>query len=385
MVAGEASGDQHAAMLGEALRERSPIRLVGVGQQRMREAGFELLFDSTSWGAISATESLKLLPKLYLRLKQIQGWVTRNRPELVVLVDFGAFNLRLAHRVRRRLGRRILYYFPPRSWSRSARGFDRLAHLMDRVATPFPWSADLLRGSGIDATWVGHPVIDRIEPLEDRCPLRRELGLRAKAPTIGLLPGSRPAEIRCNGPQALAAAQIIRNQLADAQILLSVAPTVRASTLERQARRAGLSEVRLLPGTRSIVQAADLVITSSGTATLEAAAAACPMVVFYRGTTLMHLELLLRRPKLRFIAMPNIVAERRVVPELVHLEATGAVLAERALRLLRDPDALRAMRRELLEVRAALGEPGVSGRVAEIALEMVSGPGEGRRGARPAS
>ena len=380
VVAGEASGDQHAAMLGEALAERSPVRLVGVGQERMRQAGFELILDSTGWSAITFTQALKLIPKLFVKAKQIRGWIVRNRPDLVVLVDFGAFNVRLARQIKPGSDLKVLYYFPPRSWSRSARGYERIAHLVDRVATPFPWSAELLGEAGIDATWVGHPVIDRIAPLDDAGPLRAQLGLRPDAPVIGILPGSRPTEIRCNGPQALGAAKIIREELPDAEILLSLAPGARAEVLERQARRAGLPDVRIARGTRDIVRAADLVITSSGTATLEAAAAGCPMVAFYRGTALMRLELRLRRRHFTHIAMPNIIADRRVMPEFVDDQATAPALAEAALSLLQEPDQLERMRDELLTVRDALGEPGVSGRVAEIGLEMLSGSGASTRG-----
>ncbi len=383
VVAGEASGDQHAAMLGEALAERSQVRLVGVGQEQMRHAGFELIADSTGWSAISVSQALGLIPKLLVKAKQTEGWIASNHPDLLVLVDFGAFNVRLADRIKRRSDLKILYYFPPRSWSRTARGYENLAPLIDCVATPFPWSAELLCDAGIDAVWVGHPVIDYIAPLDDAGPLRTQLGLRADAPVIGLLPGSRPTEIRCNGPQALGAAKMIREELPEAQFLLSLAPGGRRKVLERQVRRARVPAVRIVPGTRDIVRAADLVITSSGTATLEAASAACPMVVFYRGTTLMRLELRLRHPGFTHIAMPNIIANRRVVPEFVDREATASTLAQEALSLLQEPQQLQRMREELLTVRDALGEPGVSGRVAEIVLEMVSASGVSVQGECP--
>ncbi len=370
IVAGEASGDQHGAMLAQALLERAEVSLAGVGQQRMRQAGVELLFDSTGWSAIGVMEALRRVPKLLLRARQMIRWLSQHPPDLVVLVDFGAFNVRLGHQLKKKQDVPILYYFPPRSWSRSARGFESLARIADRVATPFPWSAELLRASGIDATWVGHPVVDRISPPDDRGPVRAKLGLDPHAPVVGILPGSRPAEIGLIAPLSLGAAKIVRRALPDAQFVISVAPTIKPKALEAQVRRAGLGGVRLAPGTSDIVRAADLAISCCGTATLEATAAGCPMVVVYRGTALMRLEYLLRPPKLEHVAMPNIIAERRVVPELLDREATPAAVAEAALSLLGDPDRLAQTRRELLEVRGTLGPPEVSGRVAEIALEM---------------
>jgi lipid-A-disaccharide synthase len=374
VVAGEASGDQHAAMLGEALLRRRQVRLVGVGQQRMRQAGFELLFDSTQWSAIGLAQAARSIPALLLRGRQVARWLSRHPADLVVLVDFGAFNVRLAQVIKRGPSPGVLYYFPPRSWSRSARGYEPLARVVDRVATPFPWSADILRAAGIDATWVGHPVVDRIQPLEGeaRTRLRDRLGLRPGGPIIGILPGSRLAEVTANGPSALRAASLIRDRLPGAQFMVSVAPGIPPRLLERQVRRARLRGARLISGLRDIVRAADLVITSSGTATLEAAAAACPMVVMYRAGALIRLECRLRHPELAHISLPNIIADRTIVPELVAREATGPALAEAALGLLRDPARLQETRRHLLKVRGALGPPGVSARVADIALAMMS-------------
>jgi len=375
VVAGDASGDQHAAMLGEALLARREVRLVGVGQDRMRRAGFELLFDSTGWSAIGLPQALQRVPKLLVRGKQILNWLSQNPPDLVVLVDFSAFNVRLARGINREQKPPILYYFPPRSWSRSARGYEKLAKIVDRVATPFSWSADLLRSAGVDATWVGHPVVDRIAPLEEaaKAALRARLALRPhQGKVIGILPGSRKAEIRCIGPQALRAAKIIRQSLPERQLLMSVPPGVKPEVLARQVRRARVQGVQLVSGTRDIVRAADMVITASGTATLEAAAAGCPMVVTYPATMLMWLECRLRHAEIEHIAMPNIIANRRIVPELVYRQATARALAEAALRLLRAPARLEKTQRELLKVREALGRPGVSGRVAAIALEMLS-------------
>ncbi|MGC9317287.1 MAG: lipid-A-disaccharide synthase [Armatimonadota bacterium] len=373
VVAGEPSADQHGAMLGEALRRRCQVRLTGVGQRRMRDAGFELRFDSTGWSGIGVVQSLSRVPMLMVRMHQLTIHLVSVRPDLLVLMDFGAFNVRLARRLRRELTSPILYYFPPRSWSRDA-DYRTLRGVVDRVATPFPWSEGRLREAGIDARWVGHPVIDRIEPAhgEGRVRLRRELGLNAETPLVGMLPGSRSAEVRCNGPVMLGAAKLIIRDVPEMRFLLSVAPSIPRRLLERQVDRAGLTDrVLLLEGVSEIVRAADMVVSSAGTATLEAAAALCPMVIIYRGTWLMRLERLLRRFRVDSVGMPNIVAGERVVPELIGGEARPSCVAAAALALLGDEPRRAAVVRGLQRVRDRLGEPGVSDRVAAMASEMM--------------
>ena len=373
VIAGEPSADQHAAMLGEALLRQGDAALSGVGQSCMRKRGFDLLFDSATWSGIGVVESFKRVPKLVVRKNQLMRHLLAHPPDLLVLVDFGAFNVRVARSLRELRDWPILYYFPPRSWSRNA-NYEGLVGLVDRVATPFEWSEKLLRDAGIEAEWVGHPVIDRIavSGSETRRQMRESLGISAEDTVIGLLPGSRPTEIRCNGPQMLAAARIISREIEDVSFLLSRAPVIPEETIQAQVVSHGLEgRTRMLEGVQEIVGAADLVITSSGTATLETAAATCPMVIVYRGTALMSLEKWLRRFNIDFIGMPNIVAGEQVVPELIDRDALAPRIAHAALELLSSPAQMNAMRERLSGVRARLGQPGVSERVAAMAFDMI--------------
>ncbi len=374
MVAGEPSADQHAAMLGEALLRQSDVQLGGVGQSRMRAAGFDLFLDSTGWSGIGVVESLRRVPRLLGRKRVLAAHLIAEPPDLLVPIDFGAFNARLLRQVRDRWTCPVLYYFPPRSWSRTA-NYSRLAGLVDRVATPFPWSEGRLHEAGIDATWVGHPVVDRIQSLgtTERACLRAKLGLDPERTLIGLLPGSRGMEIRCNGPQMLGAAQMIARELPDATFLLSVAPSVPEGVLREQVRRHGLEgRTSLIAGVPEIVQAADIALVSSGTATLEAAAAGCPMLIVYRGTRLMSVEKRLRRFGVGFVGLPNILADEEIAPELLDGDAMAPRIAERALALLTDEGAMCAQREHLLALREQLGSTGVSERVARLALDMIA-------------
>jgi lipid-A-disaccharide synthase len=373
VVAGEPSADKHAAHLGEHLARVRDVELVGVGQAKMREAGFDLVFDSTGWSGIGVLDSLRRVPKLLIRIRQLTARLLAEPPDLLVLIDFGAFNVRLARRLRARLDCPILYYFPPRSWSREA-DYSGLADLLDRVATPFPWSKQRLLEAGIDAEWVGHPVVDRIHPPgpEERAALRAKLGVGDAEPVIGLLPGSRNTEIRCNAPQILGAASTIAGEHPEAQLLLSVAPSVSEESLRRYVERHGPPEqTKLVGGLTEIVEASDLVISTSGTATLETAAAGCPMVIVYRGNWWMAVEKWVRRFAVPMVGMPNILADEMIVPELLAGDAAAENIARTVLELLGDEAALGEMKRRLEEVRAKLGSPGVSERVAQMALEMI--------------
>ncbi len=373
VVAGEPSADRHAAMLGAALRERKRVNLTGVGQSLMAGADYDLLYDSSGWSGIGVIDSLRKIPLLWMRMRRIVAQLLENPPDLLVPIDFGAFNVRLLRRIRTRLDCPVLYYFPPRSWSREA-DYSGLTNLVDRVATPFQWSERRLAEAGIDGVWTGHPVVDRIHPpdSEEREALRAKFDIDTNQTVVGLLPGSRRTEIRCNGPQMLEAAQTIAREISGTVFLVSVAPGVSEEALRDQVQQADLSDrTRLVGGLREIVEAADMVISASGTATLEAAAAGCPMVIMYRGTWLMSLEKRLRGFAPRFVGMPNILAGEQVVPELIDQDAVAPKIARTTLELLEGPSALSRMRERLLDVRGQLGTEGVSERIAQMALEMI--------------
>lgn len=370
-VAGEPSGDLHTAMLAEELHKRASIRLTGAGGPRMRAAGVATDFDSSGWGAIGVPEALRKVPLLYARKQQILKILRRRRPALLVYVDFGAFNVRLARTVRRLpFHQPALYYFPPSSWDRSERDRSPLGQLVDCVATPFPWSETLLRKDGIDAHFIGHPVVDRIAVIEDRAALREQLGLPVSSTTqiVGLLPGSRKVERTLLGPQMLQAARLLLAH-GDYHFLWSPPPSTAAGADRLPPDLA--PHLSVVADSTHIFQASDLVLTSFGTSTLEAAAATTPMLTMYRGTLAMRLQYRLMTIATPYYAMPNIIAGRKFVPELIQEEASGAELARRTHELFATPGALEEMRAGLREVRAQLGPPGAAGRAADLVLELM--------------
>jgi lipid-A-disaccharide synthase len=371
--AGEASGDLNGAELASRLKLIRPdVKLWGVGGPRLRGAGVEIVADMSGCSAISITQSLKVVPRLAGKYHKMRRELLRRRPDIFVPIDFGAFNIRLGQ-IAHKNGIRVVYYFPPSSWRRRSGNAARLLACGGRVITPFPWSAELLKSQGVDARFVGHPLVDIAKPAMDKSAFLHELGLEDTLPLIGLFPGSRSHEIGEHLAPMIACARIVDKEIGGAQFVLGAA----AGTSEQIRRRVdaladGEVNIKVVTGrTYDCMAHSRLIIAASGTATLEAAILGTPMVIIYKGSPLMRLELRLRPGVLEdFIGMPNIVADRGICPEIINEDFTAEKLADIALSLLKDEEALAKMRADLAEVRGQLGDHGAIDRAARAVLEL---------------
>ncbi len=370
-MTGELSGDIHAAGLARELAGMTDVRLTGAGGPHMRQAAVATDFDSTNWGAIGLPQAIRKIPYLLVQKKRIVNMIEQRQPALLILIDFGAFNVRLARTVRQACpDQRIMYYFPPSSWRRRPHDWSFLAELVDMVATPFKWSAQQLRNCGVPAHWVGHPVVDRFSDQEDAAAFRRQQDLPDGDPVVGLMPGSRDVERNCIGPQLLAAAKLLHSKLPEAQFLWSVLSKAQPSKLDRRAATAHY--ITPLADSRSLILASDIVVTTSGTATLEATAALRPLIMVYRGTLAMQIQARFMDFGTDYFAMPNIIAQRRIVPELIQNEVNPQRLCKEVLDLYTDISRQEQMKQELTEVRAELGPPGAARRAAQLALTLIA-------------
>jgi lipid-A-disaccharide synthase len=367
LVAGEASGDLHGATLCAALRALAPgRRLVGMGGARMAKAGMELLVDVTASAAVGGTEAFGRVPALYRAYRRLRAILDGpERPAALVLIDFPEFNLRLA-RAARRVGVPVVYFIAPQLWAWRGGRIRTMRRLISLVLAVFPFEAPLYRRAGVPVAFVGHPVLDALQAAPSRADARRELGVTADGPVIGLLPGSRREEIERVLPAMRETAARIAAAYPRARFLLAQAPTVDRAEIERTAA-AGPAVTIVADRTYAVMRAADLLLVTSGTATLEAALLGTPMVVCYR---LSRLTELLFRPLVRvpWISLANIALGRAVVPELYQRRMTADMLSREALRLLAEPGALEAQRRAFAELAGQLGEPGVGARAARLVL-----------------
>ena len=367
LVAGEASGDLHGATLCQALRLLSPgSRLLGMGGPRMAKAGMELLIDVTASAAVGGTEAFGRVPALYRAYRTLRAVVEgADRPGVLVLIDFPEFNLRLA-RAARRAGVPVVYFIPPQLWAWRGWRMKTMRRLVSLVLAVLPFEPPLYRRAGVPVEFVGHPVLDALVAAPARDAARRELGVEGPGPVIGILPGSRREEIERVLPAMRQAVARIGAAHPGARFLLAQAPTIDRAVIERSA--AGGPAITVVSDrTYAVMRAADLLLVTSGTATLEAALLGTPMVVCYRVSQLTYSAF---RPLVRvpWISLANLTLGRAVVPELYQKAMTGEALAREALRVLDTPGALQAQRRAFAELAGLLGEPGVGARAARLVL-----------------
>ena len=368
LVAGEASGDLHGAGLCAALRALAPgARVFGMGGERMRAAGAELLADVSRRATVGGTEAVSGIPAIYRVYRRLRAVVERERPSVLVLIDFPEFNLRLA-RAGRRAGVPVVYFVPPQIWAWRGRRIETIRRLVSLVLAVFPFERALYRDAGVPVEFVGHPVIDAVASAPSRVEARRTLSLDGEdGLVIGLLPGSRHGEAARMLPLMTAAANRLRARWPDARFVLA-----QASTLDEGLVRGAMAEaptIRVVhDSTYTVMRAADLLVVTSGTATLEAALLGTPMVVCYRVSTATELmaRLLVRVP---WINLVNITLGRAVVPEIrLRHEVTVDRLVGEAQRLLERPAAREAQKSAFIELQAQLGEPGVGTRAARLIL-----------------
>lgn len=369
LLTGEPSGDLHGAHLATALRALAPeVHIRGTGGPRMAAAGVDLVARSEHWGAMGIPEALRKVPMLLWQKARLTRLLTAEPPDVLVPIDFGAFNVRLLRGLRG-AGIKTVYFIPPGCWSRTRAAGD-LPTLVDAIATPFPWSAARLAAAGARAEWVGHPIRDYCRLTTSRADARRALGLDDARPTVALIPGSRRTELRYLLPVFLEAVRQLRPA---PQVLLSVAPSLGEAAVRRVVPT-GL-DVRYLDGMDyDRLQAADAAFVTSGTATLEVACVGVPMVVAYRASVASYLQyLLLLRGRLGHISLPNILADAPVVPELLQYDATPEALAAALTPLLTATPARRAQVEAFARIRDSLGEGGAVENTARLVLDVAGG------------
>lgn len=362
-VAGEASGDLHAAGVAAELgRLRPALTLVGVGGPKMASAGVELLERYESLAVMGMTEIVKHIPKHYGLLRKLRRRLESGRVRLVVLIDYPGFNMKLAESARR-LGVPVLYYVTPQVWAWGAKRLPKLARIITRAAVILPFEEPLLRAYGIDAHFVGHPLLDGLESLPTRADARSELGVSQSAKLLVLFPGSRAQEVqRLLGPFTEVARELQRRE-PDLQVLISAAPNTSLAYANMP------YPVISAPG-YTFFRAADVALCKSGTTTLEAAIAGCPMAVAYKVGKISY-ALARRLVKIQHIGLVNIVAGREIAPEFVQDAIRPRAMAQELQSLLTEGGKRRAALAGLAEVRSKLGTPGASVRVAEMASELV--------------
>ena len=367
IVSGEASGDMHGAKLAESLYAIDEhIELFGIGGERMRAAGVRIEFDARRLAVVGITEVFAKLPHILDGMRTAKRLVADRRPDLLILIDFPDFNLHLAAYAKKH-AIRVLYYISPTIWAWRQGRIKKIKRIVDHMAVILPFEEAFYRQHAIPVTFVGHPLMDQYTLL----PEQQALFSDDESLTISLLPGSRDSEVEKLLPVMLQAAELISQRM-NVRFLLSQAPSVSPDLVHRLTNELDFEVTILKASTDQLLNLATLVIVASGTATLEAAIHLTPMVIVYRVSPLSYRvgKALIKVPH---IGLVNLIAGKRVVPELIQHDASPEVIARQALTLLADPDQLKRMKDDLAEVTRRLGTAGASDKVAKIAWGLLSG------------
>jgi lipid-A-disaccharide synthase len=363
IVAGEPSGDANAAAVARAIRDATAdVALVGVGGDQMRDAGVRLMKHISKLTVMGFVGVLKQIPRHWGLLHDIEDRLREGKVELVICVDYGGFNLYVAGAAKK-AGVPVLYFITPQVWASRPGRMRTIAENVTKAAVIFRFEEELLRKNGIDATFVGHPMLDRAAEMPTRENARAALQLSPSRKVLALFPGSRRQEIERHLDEFVATAKRLQRDEPELEVIVSSAPNV-----EIDPARCPFRVVKASSWT--IFRAADAALCKSGTTTLEAAVAGCPLIVAYRASAI-DFAIASQIATVKDIGMVNIIARRRIVPEFLQDEVTADRMAP-VLKEILDPASERrqTMVRDLNAVRESLGERGAAGRVAAIALQM---------------
>jgi len=376
-VAGDPSGDAHAARLVEVLNAKRPdLTYTGLGGPAMRQAGVALLDELTSAASIGPFDAARHLARFSRARRRLDAHLRAERPELVVLVDFGDFNLPIIAPLVKRHHLPIYYFISPQLWAWGRFRLRYIQRFVDHMLVFFKFEEQFYALHGVPVTWVGHPLIDAAQPTMTATEAAARFGLTPGRTTVGLLPGSREDEVRRHLPLLLASAKRIARAMPQTQFLLPKAPGLSPESLARHTQRIGASQIALCVAdgkTADALRCMDAAIVTSGTATLETALAGVPMAVIYRTSwpTYLAARAVVRIPH---IALVNVVAGEPIVREFLQHRARPAPIADELLGLLRDAGKRTAMQEALAGVARKLGPPGAIDRAASIIIGRIGWP-----------
>jgi lipid-A-disaccharide synthase len=373
IVAGEASGDIYGAdLVHQALLLDPGLRFFGIGGVRMREAGVATLVDSADMAVMGLVEVISHFGVISAAFKKLKRILQDDPPELLILIDYPGFNLRLANAAKK-AGVKVLYYISPKVWAWKAGRVRTIAACVDHIAVIFPFEVPLYEEAGVPVTFVGHPLLDLVNVSMKRDDAAASFGLDPSRKTVGLFPGSRRNEIERILPTILDSARCVQQQFPDVQFVLPLASTLQDGDILPQLAASGIPAIITRERIHDLIRACDAVISVSGTVTLEIALIGTPMVIIYKLAPLTY-TLAKRLVKVEHIGLCNIVAGETVVKELIQDEATPARISEEIEKILGNVLYANEIRQKLSAVRSQLIRGGASANVARLALSLMEAP-----------
>lgn len=378
IIAGEISGDLYGhPLVLELMKSGRQLEIFGIGGPRMKSAGMKTYYDSSSWGTIGMIEAIKKLPRLYRAYYDISDKLKRIQPDLLVLIDYPGFNMRLC-RYARQLAIPTLYYFPPSKWSYNHEDVCDAARTITKVAAPFEHTFDIYKKAGANVEFVGNPLLEIVKTRNERTEILKKLKADNGEKVISLLPGSRSMEVRYMLPILAETAAILKSKVQNARFIMPISSsTISPGTgitleyIKNVINSYGADVSVETDMTYDILSVSDFSIITSGTATLEAACLLTPMVIAYKVSLLTELYARLMTSLPKYFGLPNLILNKAVVPEFIQKEVTAEIISESVVSFLNSSQKLADMKNELKSVVKNLGEIGATKKVSNMILEMV--------------
>ena len=371
LSATEVSGDLHAANLVKAIKRLCPeTEFFGIGGEKMKEAGVEVRQFVTHMGTVGILEGVKFYPS-FLKAKNEVGKILKEKnPDLLVLIDSRDFNTRLLP-LAKNLGIPTVYYIAPQIWAFFDLKMRKIAKEFEKIITIFPFEDEAYRKIGADTVWVGHPLLDIVKPELTKKEAYRRFSFDPEKPIIGLFPGSREYELVNLLPLMLKVAEILEEKIKGVQYYVPAASSFFEEKISRIIRKSKIRVKIFKENIYDLMNISSLLITASGTATLEAACLGVPMVILYKThiTTYLLAHILVKLP---YVGLPNILGGKRIVPELLQFKATEKNISNVCLDLLCNSDKITNMRKELKKAVEKLGPPGATEKAAKVVVEVAS-------------
>ncbi len=368
LVTGEVSGDMHAARVVKAIKELAPeTEFFGMGSTYLAREGVRLVIDPTEISTIGFSEAFSNIRTHLANLRVLKGCIRKAKPDLIFLVDNSGFNMLMA-RIARRANIPVVNYFSPSAWAWGRWRANWMARYKAVIAAVFPMEATVYRQAGARVEFVGHPLLDIAEVRNERAEIFTRLELNPEQPVIGLFPGSRWQEIERLLPELLQAAEMLQAEQPDYQFVLSLASGIDQNQIAEFAANYNLILKLVDHAAYQVMKIADLIIVASGTATLEAAILGTPMIIVYQVSGFTY-WLANRLLDLDFIGLPNIIAGREIVPELIQNRANADEIYQQVRDFFRQPYLLKQLRSELRGVKQKLGSTGAVCRVAQLVVK----------------
>lgn len=338
----------------------------------MRQAKAEIYCDIKDLAVIGVFDALKKLPKFFSLKKIILQKIKEEKPNAIILIDFSGFNLRLAKAINKSIP--VIYYISPQVWASRPGRLKTIKEYVHRMIVFFKFEEEFYKRHGIDAKFIGHPLLDIVMPGMDKKEFLNKFGLLESKTIVALLPGSRRTEIKHILPIMLEASVLIHKKIKDTQFVIAKSEQVDWDIYNRKIRLANNIDLRFIEGkTYDCMNIADFCLVASGTATLETAIMQKPFVIIYKMNPLNYF---LYRPQIKtpYIGMVNIVAQRKIVPEFIQFQAHPRKIADEVTRILENPSRIKQMKTDLTQLKPLLGERGASLRAAQIIIDFLNKP-----------